>query len=240
MAFQRHGGKLEGLILTRQDKFCCEKFYFKALIDLSPLGPEREVGMKKKFNQWEKIKSSIENIDVEDFKEDISSFVREVQRLASDSSLAPEAKKYMKRILSKYKELNRKIVKSQKQLEREFNRGLRKLQTSRQEATKTMKKVRTLLDQQKEDLLSLSKTLRERVDEKVTSKIKQIKKKKGSSPSKPRGGVTRKKTKKTKAGSTRAKKTAASKATARPKKATGKGLRSKATSSPRATPSKTL
>ena len=50
------------------------------------------------MNQWEKIKSSMESLKIEDLKGEVVSFIQEIQKLASISSLSPEVKKCFKNV----------------------------------------------------------------------------------------------------------------------------------------------
>ena len=108
------------------------------------------------MTRWEKIKLSIECVKVEELKKEISSFMKEVRKLASISSLSPEVKKCAQRVQDKCRPLNQLMTPTQRELERGLGKSFRKVQASSQEVTKMIKKLKTKMAQKKKEWVNFS------------------------------------------------------------------------------------
>ena len=174
---------------------------------------------------WQKVKQSIENINVDSLKEEIFSFAQRLQKMTPQSWDVSETKEHLKSIEKRYHHLNQAMVKAQKQLERDFNKKMAQLKSSRKEATEIIKKLKLKVNHQKKEWDLLSAKIHEKVNE-ITRKIsKEIKKSKTSREESKSAETDRGKTKERSSGSSK-KATSKKKATSSKKVASLKSMSS--------------
>lgn len=103
----------------------------------------------------------------------------EIQKFDINSHLSPEAKEKLKSLETTYAEILKGLHKLQKQFDREFNKTLRVLNTTRKDAEKHISGLRAKVAKHRNDLEKATKKLRGTLKSKA-KKVKIIRKTKKS------------------------------------------------------------
>ena len=120
--------------------------------------------------------------NLEDLKGELAKLASEIQaeiaKFDLNAHLSPEAKTRLKTLETRYSFVIRSVQKAQKQFDREFNKSLRVLKRTRQDAEKHLKNIKAKITQHRSTIVKASTQLKK----KIQSKTKTAKK--GSSTAK--------------------------------------------------------
>lgn len=102
----------------------------------------------------------------------------EIQGFDINEHLSPEAKSRLKKLEQRYNEVIRGVHKAQKQFDREFNKSLRVLKRTRQDAEKQIQILKTKVTKHRGTIVKASSNLKNKVAKatKKTTSTKTIKK----------------------------------------------------------------
>jgi ElaB/YqjD/DUF883 family membrane-anchored ribosome-binding protein len=138
------------------------------------VGPEENRWVSR-FEELLKVKN-LEDLkgELQKIKDEVQS---EIQRFDLNAHLSPSAKARLKRLEQRYSEVMKLVSKAQKQFDREFNKSLRVLKKTRQDAEKQMRDIRTRISKHRGTILKASQSLTARLQGKKsgTGTIKKVK-----------------------------------------------------------------
>lgn len=126
---------------------------------------------------WEKLKDELNKIaNVERLKSEVQRISHEIKKFDINARLSPTARERLKTMESKYFEISKTITRTQRQVDREFNRVLRNLKDQRQKAEKGLDFVLQTAQEQRRRLEKAGKDIKSRVLEATGRKPKKKKK----------------------------------------------------------------
>jgi predicted secreted protein len=102
----------------------------------------------------------------------------EIQTFDLNAHLSPEAKSRLKMLEQRYANIMRAIQKAQKQFDREFNKSLRVLKRTRQDAEKRLNSIKASIGKHRGTIIKASNDLRKRMSPtpKKSTTVKRTKK----------------------------------------------------------------
>lgn len=123
-----------------------------------------------KVKNLEELRSELSNL--------ASEVQSEIQAFDLNAHLSPEAKSRLKTLEQRYNRVIRTIQKAQKQFDREFNKSLRVLKRTRQDAEKHIQNIKTKIAKHRVTIVKASNDLKNKLNKKATKKKSSTKAKK--------------------------------------------------------------
>ena len=119
-------------------------------------------------NRWvARLEELLKVKNVEELKTELSKLASEIQteiqNFDINTHLSPEAKTRLKTLEQRYAEIIRMIQKAQKQFDREFNKSLRILKRTRQDAQKHIKNIQVRITKHRGTILKASNKLKKKL-----------------------------------------------------------------------------
>lgn len=119
-------------------------------------------------NHWRTRFEELLNVkNVEDLKSELSLIAsdiqKEIQHFDINSHLSPEAKTRLKTLEQRYAEVMRSIHKAQKQFDREFNKSLRVLKRTRQDAQKQIKSIKAKITKHRGTIMKATDSIKKKI-----------------------------------------------------------------------------
>lgn len=122
--------------------------------------------------------------NVDDLKTELgklaSEIQSEIQKFDINSHLSAEAKTRLKALESRYGQVMKAVHKAQKQFDREFNKSLRVLKRTRQDAEKHLQTIKTRITKHRGTIVKASSSLKQKIEKtakKATAAAKKTAKK---------------------------------------------------------------
>jgi hypothetical protein len=136
-------------------------------------------------NRWAARLEELLNVkNIDDLKSELgklaSEIQTEIQKFDINAHLSPEAKTRLKALEGRYAKVMKAIHKAQKQFDREFNKSLRVLKRTRQDAEKQFENIRTRITKHRSTIVKASSDL-----------TKKIKKSAGKASGTTKAGATK-------------------------------------------------
>ncbi len=97
----------------------------------------------------------------------------EIQNFDLNSHLSPEAKTRLKSLESRYGQVMKAVHKAQKQFDREFNKSLRVLKATRQDAEKHLRTIKTRITKHRGTIVKASSNLKSNLKMKIKKTAKK-------------------------------------------------------------------
>lgn len=117
--------------------------------------------------------------NVEDLKSELgklaSEIQTEIQKFDINVHLSPEAKSRLKILEKNYNDVIKAVHKAQKQFDREFNKSLRVLKRTRQDAEKHLKNIKTKITKHRGTIVKASNGLKSKIKKTAKSATKKSK-----------------------------------------------------------------
>lgn len=139
----------------------------------------------KNENRWVARLEELMNVkNVDDLKSELTKIATEIQKEIQsfdlNEHLSPEAKSRLKMLEQRYSEVTRSVQKAQRQFDREFNKSLRILKRTRQDAEKQLKGIKAKITKHRGTIAKASVQLKKKLNtgkkKKVVSKKRTDKK----------------------------------------------------------------
>lgn len=118
-------------------------------------------------NRWlSRFEDLLKVKNVDELKTELSKLAAEIQteiqNFDINSHLSPEAKNRLKALEVRYAKVIKAVQKAQKQFDREFNKSLRVLKRTRQDAEKHLSNIKIHITKHRGTIVKASKTLKQR------------------------------------------------------------------------------
>jgi hypothetical protein len=127
---------------------------------------------------WAKIKAEINKLaDLDHVKTEVKRIAEEIRKFDINKRLSPTAKQRLKNVESKYHEVTSRLNRTQRQIDREFNRVLRFLNQNRSKAKDGLDMVKQTASDQRRRLKRVGDEIRNRVLKTSGTKRKSSRKK---------------------------------------------------------------
>ncbi len=135
-----------------------------------PIDTEEENRWMMRFEELLKVKNFSElKSEIQKIANEVQS---EIQNFDINAHLGPLAKARLKKLEQRYNEVMKLVARTQKQFDREFNKSLRVLKKTRQDAEKHLKDIRARIAKQRGSLVKASQKFTKNLKRKKTTKSK--------------------------------------------------------------------
>jgi hypothetical protein len=136
-------------------------------------------------NRWvARLEEILQVKNVDELKSELTKLAGEVQTEIQNfdikEHLSPEAKSRLKSLEKRYNEVVRAVHKAQKEFDREFNKSLRTLKSTRQEAEKQLNAIKNKITKHQTTIVKASKNLGAKIKKKTGKSAGRKTKKSGA------------------------------------------------------------
>jgi hypothetical protein len=136
-------------------------------------------------NRWvARLEEILQVKNVDDLKTELSKLATEVQTEIQNfdikDHLSPEAKSRLKSLEKRYNEVVRAVHKAQKEFDRDFNKSMRSLKNTRQEAAKQLNAIKNKITKHQTTIVKASKNLGAKIKKKTGKDTGRKSKKSGT------------------------------------------------------------